>query len=297
MSDIKTILGPMRIPFLILTPVCVTLGLGVAVWSTGNINFFHFILALIGAILAHISVNTLNEYVDFKSGLDFKTTSTLFSGGSGILPARPEKAHFVLVIGLAASVFTMLIGLYFLCTTGLSLLPIGVAGLLIIFTYTIWLNRNPVLCLIAPGLGFGPLMVMGTGFVLAGRYTWSAFFASLAPFFLVSNLLLINQFPDVEADRSVGRRNISIVAGRQTSVFIYIIFLLAAYLSIVISTYLGYLPLYALLGIGSVIIAVPTAIGILRNANDTNRLLPFMGLNVLITLVTPLLVSIGLLIG
>lgn len=287
----------MRIPFLILTPVCVTLGLGVAVWSTGNINFFHFILALIGAILAHISVNTLNEYVDFKSGLDFKTTSTLFSGGSGILPARPEKAHFVLVIGLAASVFTMLIGLYFLCTTGLSLLPIGVAGLLIIFTYTIWLNRNPVLCLIAPGLGFGPLMVMGTGFVLAGRYTWSAFFASLAPFFLVSNLLLINQFPDVEADRSVGRRNISIVAGRQTSVFIYIIFLLAAYLSIVISTYLGYLPLYALLGIGSVIIAVPTAIGILRNANDTNRLLPFMGLNVLITLVTPLLVSIGLLIG
>ena len=75
---------------------------------------------------------------------------------------------------------------------------LGLAGLLLVFGYTIWFTRDPYLCLIAPGLGFGPFMVMGTHFVLTGNYAWTAFIASLIPFFLVSNLLLLNQFPDVD---------------------------------------------------------------------------------------------------
>ncbi len=52
-------------------------------------------LALLGAFLAHISVNTLNEYFDFKSGLDLETIKTPFSGGSG---ADFAAAHGVLSI-------------------------------------------------------------------------------------------------------------------------------------------------------------------------------------------------------
>jgi 1,4-dihydroxy-2-naphthoate octaprenyltransferase len=83
------------LPFLILTPACVLLGLGTALSASKSINIHYFILALTGAVSAYISVNTFNEYFDFKSGLDYKTIRTPFSGGSGALPKKPEISNIV----------------------------------------------------------------------------------------------------------------------------------------------------------------------------------------------------------
>ena len=228
MSKRKTLLGIMRAPFLILQPAGVLLGLGTATWAIGQVNPFHFILALFGAIIANISVNVFNEYLDFKSGLDARTRRTPFSGGSGTLPAEPEMAGFALTVAWITFAITALIGVYFLTVWGLALLPLGILGLLIVLTYTKWVTRSPFLCLITPGLGCGVVVVMGTHFVLTGQYDWTAFIASLVPTFLVSNLLLLNQFPDVEADKGVGRKHYPITIGRRKSGWIYIAFLLLA---------------------------------------------------------------------
>jgi 1,4-dihydroxy-2-naphthoate octaprenyltransferase len=302
MSQLPYILGPMRVPFLILAPACALLGIAVADWlaadwTAGTIQALHVVLVLVGALAAHISVNTLNEYYDFISGLDFKTQRTPFSGGSGTLPASPEKARYALVTGWVTLGLVALIGVYFIVVWGLWLLPLGLLGLLVILFYTPWLNRNVILCLIAPGLGFGTLMVMGSAFALTGAYSWTAFFASLVPFFLVSNLLLLNQFPDVEADRETGRRNLPIVAGRKTAALVYGIFLLLTYLSIVLGVLLGVLPPLALLGLGTLLLAVPAALNAYRFADQIEKLIPAMGMNVLINILTPLLVAIGLFVG
>ncbi len=297
MRKLKHLLGPMRVPFLILTPACVLLGVGTAIWSSGEVSTLYLLLTFIGAVSTHISVNALNEYSDFKSGLDFMTERTPFSGGSGTLPEKPEMARSALNIGLIAFSITGLIGLYFLYIRGLSLLPLGILGLIIVSTYTIWITRYPILCLITPGLGFGPLMVMGTHLVLTGEYSWTGFIASLVPFFLVSDLLLLNQFPDVEPDQVVGRRHLPIVVGRQTSSLIYGVFLLSAYLSIVFGVYLGYLPKLTLIGLATIIIALPTFVGVFRYAENIKKLIPYMGLNVIINIATPLLVATGLFVG
>lgn len=297
MNGLNSLLGPMRVPFLILTPACVILGLGTAIWTSGPVSVFHFILALIGAVSAHISVNAFNEYFDFKSGLDLKTQRTPFSGGSGTLPEAPDLARSALSTAWITFSITGLIGLYFLYARGLALLPLGILGLLTVFAYTSWLAHNPILCLIAPGLGFGTFMVMGTDFVLTGQYSWTAFIASLVPFFLVSDLLLLNQFPDVEADQSIGRKHFPIVAGRQTSSLIYGTFLLLTYLTIIFGVYVGYLPKASLIGLGTIVIAVPVFVGVVRHAEDIKKLIPLMGLNVVITIATPLLVAIGMFVG
>ncbi len=297
MSEPKTLLGPMRLPFLVLPPACVLLGIGTALWREGEISVLHAIVAFVGAVAAHISVNALNEYYDFKSGLDARTLPTPFSGGSGTLQARPEAARSALVTGLATLVLVALIGIYFLFVWGLALLPLGLLGLVLVYTYTNWLTRSPLLCLIAPGLGFGTLMVMGTDYVLSGSYTWTAFIASLVPFFLVSNLLLLNQFPDVEADESVGRRHYPIVIGRRASSLIFGAFLLGTYLAVVVGWALDLLPTAALLGLLTLIIAVPVGIGAYRYADDVEKLMPSLGLNVLLTVLTPILVAVGLLIA
>jgi 1,4-dihydroxy-2-naphthoate octaprenyltransferase len=292
----KDVLGPMRVPFLILTPACVLLGIGTAFYSGAHVNLLHVLLVLVGALCTHISVNAFNEYDDYKSGLDTRTQRTPFSGGSGTLPAKPEMARTALAIALISLGIIALTGIYFTWLYGLALLPLGLIGIFVIIAYTPWLTRSPILCLIAPGLGFGPLMVMGTHFALTGQYSWTAFVASLIPFFLVSNLLLLNQFPDVEADKTVGRRHFPILIGRKASSVIFSTFLILTYVSIVIGVILSILPLTCLLGLATLYLAIPLLKGSIAYAEDIQKLIPMMGKNVQVNILTPVLVAIGLFI-
>jgi 1,4-dihydroxy-2-naphthoate octaprenyltransferase len=191
---------------------------------------------------------------------------------------------------------TALIGIFFIFVWGWQFIPFGILGLFLLYGYTVWIAYNPILCLIAPGLGFGPLMVMGTHFALTGKYSLIAFIASLVPFFLVSDLLFLNQFPDVEADQSIGRRHFPITIGRKSSAYIYIGFLLAAYVVIALGVVFGFLPKFALLGLLTLILAVQVIRGVLANSENIPGLIPVMGQNVLINLITPVLVAVGLFI-
>jgi 1,4-dihydroxy-2-naphthoate octaprenyltransferase len=297
MNTLKSLLGPMRVPFLMLAPACVAVGVGTAYWQTREINWLNILLVLIGAVSAHISVNVFNEYFDFKSGLDTKTQRTPFSGGSGTLPAHPEMKEASLLLAWMAFAITAAIGAYFVWLQGWQLLPIGIFGLILLVTYTIWWVYQPILCLIAPGLGFGILMVMGTHFALTGTYSWTSFVASLVPTFLVSNLLLLNQFPDAEADQSIGRKHFPITIGRQASSVLYGILLLLAYVSVVVGVILGLLPRFSLLALLTAIPAWKACRGAYQNAENISALIPSMGINVVINLTTPILLAVGLFIG
>jgi len=262
--------------------------------ETGQINWMRFWFVLLGALAAHMSVNILNEYQDFRSGLDFRTQQTPFSGGTKTLPGHPEAAGPALITGLMIIVFAFVVGLYISIAVGWMVWIPAVIGLLTIIFYTGFINRHPVLCLIAPGIGFGSCMVIGTHYSLAGNFTLPAFFASLIPFFLVSNLLLLNQFPDVEADKTVGRRHFPIAVGRPASAKIYFAFLMAAFSTIILAVLFGFLPRGALAGMFMVILAFPLQMGIFKNADDLKALEPFMGMNVVMALLVPLLVALGI---
>ncbi|MBN2388234.1 MAG: prenyltransferase [Anaerolineales bacterium] len=296
MTRFRLLFGPMRVPFLILTPACVLLGLGTALWTAGEIQWMHFVLALVGAVAAHVSVNAFNEVFDFRSGLDVATQRTPFSGGSGTLQAHSDMLHPAQVTAWTALGITALVGLYFVALRGAAILPLGLLGLFLLYAYTPWLTRNPWLCLVAPGLGFGPLMVISVHFALTGIYGWPALVASLIPFFLVSNLLLLNQFPDVEADRGVGRRHFPILLGRRTSSRIYALFLFLTYLTIVMGIIFGLLPTACLLGLLTAALAVPAGLRAFHHADEIPELIPALGMNVLIDLLTPVLVGVGLLV-
>lgn len=297
MKDLKVWLGPLRVDFLYLDVACVFLATAAAVWTHGGIRVGYLVLAFVGAVCAHLSVNALNEYIDFKSGLDAMGQRTPFSGGSGTLQQHPYMAPAVLRIAIACLSVTSVIGLYFLIVRGWPILPLGLLGLLVIVVYTNWITRMPLISLIVTGLGFGLLMVSGTYFVLTGELTWTSLFASLPPFFLGNNLLLLNQFPDVEADSSVGRRNLPILIGKQASSVLYVIITLATFGSLAIGVWLGHLPVLALLGLLMLPLGVLASIGVYRYSEDLSSLLRYMGFNVLLNIITPVLMAIGLLIA
>lgn len=287
----------MKVPFLILTPMCIVVGISTAMWSGAGIDILSVVLIVIGAVCAHISVNALNEYCDFKSGLDFRTERTPFSGGSGALQERPDKAGWALATGVISLVLCFAIGMYFVFTVGVLLLPLGLLGIALIVFYTQWITKKPIVCLIAPGLAFGPLMVLGTHFVLTGSYSLTALLASLIPGFLVSDLLLLNQFPDVEADRTVGRRHLPILLGRRNVARIYILFLAASYFPLFLGYALGVFPVHVFFALATTVIAVQTSRGVLRYSEEMKSLVPYLGKNVIIDLATPALFAIGLMIA
>ena len=282
-------------PAFLLLPLCsLSIALAYAVSQGISINLLHLVLILSGALAAHVSVNMFNEYEDFKSGLDFHTQRTPFSGGSGTLPAVPELAEAVRIGGIASLLLTTLIGFYFLWISGWGIFPVGFLGILLIYFYTQKITHWPLICLIAPGLAFGPLMVCGAYYILSGHYSVAVAMASLIVFFLASNLLLLNQFPDQEADLNAGRCHFPILIGRKKSAWIYAVFLVAAYTLLLICVYLAFLPLYSLLGLLSLALAIPAALISLQYPDDMERLRPALALNVAVTLSTPVLVAAGI---
>ncbi len=279
--------------FLILTPCCLLPAVACVIAEGVPINNLNFILIFIAALAAHMSVNLFNEWEDFTSELDLHTQRTPFSGGSGTLPAYPEMADAVRAAAIISLSITIAIGLFLVGTGGWYLALIGLLGIGLVYFYTSKITHHAWLCLIAPGLAFGPLMMGGAYMVLGGQNGLGVFMVSLVVFFLVNNLLLLNQFPDLEADKRFGRIHLPILIGRQNAAWFFVIFLLAAYLVLLTGIWLKVLPFYSLLGGLTVLMAVPAANKVIQHAEHVELLKPTMALNVAITLATPVLVAVG----
>ena len=294
---LSTVFRAIRPSFIILTPVCVFLGFSLSLKQGIAIDYFIFSLVLIAATFSHISVNTLNEYFDFKSGLDLKTEKTKFSGGSGALPENPEAGVLVLTVGLLSLALTIIIGLFLIENAGLKILPIGIAGIVLIITYTHWLNRFPLLCLFAPGLGFGVLMVAGTYVMLAGEYAQLAWFISLPPLFLINNLLLLNQYPDMKADASVGRRTFPIAFGIKTSNVVYGVFALAAYSLILVYIINDLIPLLSVIALVPAVLSIYAFFGVIKYNSKISDYPQYIGANVGAAILAPMLLAISMVFG
>jgi len=109
-----------RAPFVPLSVVLAFLGTCIA-WYDGAFHLGYALLAFFGLLLAHISVDVLNEYFDYKSGVDLETVRTPFSGGSGALPAGLISPKQALWLGLGSFLATIPVGIYFTIVSGLLL--------------------------------------------------------------------------------------------------------------------------------------------------------------------------------
>ncbi|MFE8070418.1 prenyltransferase [Marinobacteraceae bacterium S3BR75-40.1] len=291
------LLGVAREPFLVLTPGCVLLGVAVAAQHTVSFDALRVVLVFLAALSAHIAVNVLNELSDFRSGLDLKTERTPFSGGSGTLPGQPR--HFRNAKRLAAGALLVLgiCGLWLVWLSGPALLLFGVLGLVIVLTYTDWLNRNPWLCLLAPGIGFGPCMVAATELALSGEVSLSGWVASLVAGCLTSGLLLLNQFPDREADREARRRHLLIVYGVTQARYVYLGLIAVAVMPVVTMVVTGVWPGWTLLALAPFLLVFIIEPPLRRSPDNIEALIPALGANVLLVNLVIWLLVLGVYLG
>ena len=97
---ISTWLRAIRLRFLLASVVAVSAGLAISWWHTSSITVLDAILTLCGVLALHASVDLLNDYWDFKRGIDTTTQRTKMSGGSGVLPDGLLKPTQVYAAGI-----------------------------------------------------------------------------------------------------------------------------------------------------------------------------------------------------
>lgn len=287
-----TVLLSLRLPFLILTPICVLLGSSVYEGAWADFPGFKLAVALLAALLAHIAVNTMNEWQDFASGLDLHTKRTPFSGGSGGLPTNPAALGAVKAVAILSLLLCILSGLWLVWHTGWVLLPLGLLGLALVVAYTRWINRSPWICLLAPGLGFGVLMVNGTAWVVSSGFNPDSLLLSLLPFFLVNNLLLLNQYPDIDADRAHGRLHLPIARGVDFSNRVYQGFAIASLMVLSLVAFSQQWPIWAY---GFWLAALPLGVvfqGMQQCGDKIGAQPQYLAINVMITLVLPTIAAV-----
>ncbi len=236
-----------RANFLLLSVVLVLLGVAAASVS-GPVDPIRSAVALVGLVSLHTAVNAINEYSDYRRGIDEETDKTPFSGGSGTLPTGRLEPQAALRLGILTSIIGALTGVYFLLVVGPTMIPLIVLGAVFVLLYTDVFARIG-LGEVAAGLGLGALPVIGVALVQNGTVGTPAFVAAVPAFFLTFNLLLLNEFPDIEPDRRGGRLNIIHMVGVNRGALIYLLAGLAVPVSILGAVLIGWLPALALVGI------------------------------------------------
>ncbi|TMP98087.1 MAG: PAS domain S-box protein, partial [Thaumarchaeota archaeon] len=187
----------LRAPFLLLPAIFVPVGLLMA-WSQGSFNPLYAVLTMAGAVSLHASVNVLNDYFDFTSGIDLATTPTPFSGGSTILPSNLLTPKGVLSEGLLFLSIGTAVGAYFVVQFAFDPVVLAFTGIAVvtILAYSSFLSKWGIGELVT-GINFGPLLLLGTYYVQTRTLAVQPMLVGAVLGILTAGILYINEFPDV----------------------------------------------------------------------------------------------------
>lgn len=288
-----------RVPFLTATIVPVLLGAVVARLH-GFSAWWATLLALVGASAIHLGLNVANDVSDATSGADeVNVNPTMFSGGSRVIQYGLVSLETMRMVSIACYAVGIAIGIYFTATRGLEILWIGMAGIFLSIFYT-----APPLRLVHRGvgevcvaLGFGPIMVVGTYFVVAERLSWEAVYASLPVAILIMLVLYVNQVPDRPADERSGKRTIVVRLGKEAIVSGYAFFATTAFLLILVGALADLMPVWTLLALAPAPLALQVYKALRSHYNSPYELMSAMGKNIMLHLFTGLLLIAGYVIA
>lgn len=285
----------LRAPFFTAAVVPVVIGTAVALQETGAFSLLFFALALAGAVAAHAGTNLGNDYYDHKSGNDEANRApTPFSGGSRVIQEGLIPASRIFSASVTSFLVAAAIGIYFYATFGFPILVIGAIGVAMGFFYT----APPVrlgyrgLGELFVGLGFGTLIVAGSYYVQAAALSGTAFIASAPIAILIAMVLLINEFPDHDADKKVGKRTLVVILGKKRALRLYHSMVVLAYALVGILAVPGIYPIYTL----AVFLTLPLAAKAIRISGknyDTHYILPANAATVMAHLFFGLLFAAG----
>ncbi|MDH3341191.1 MAG: prenyltransferase [Nitrosopumilus sp.] len=283
-----------RIRFLLASVIAVSVGLALNWWQNSSVDLLDALLTFAGVMALHASVDLLNDFWDFKRGIDTKTKRTKMSGGTGVLPEGLLKPSSVYRAGIVFLFIGSLIGAYFVITDGIIIAIILGFAILSIYFYSTKIVDS--------GLGEffvavkGSMIVIGTFFIQSGQINFESILGGIVVGSLSALVLFIASFPDHDADKSKGRKTLVIAVGKKKASKLFWIFPLISYSAIIFGVSANLFPLLSLISLLSIPLMIKSGLGLQKNYDTVENLVPSMSSTLLFGRITGVLFVLSFLI-
>lgn len=197
-------------------------------YAEGKLNFTASVVALLCSILFQVGANFTNDLYDFLKGADTeKRIGPLRVLNAGLVTPLQMKIVIFFNFGLA-----FLLGLYLVYIGGNFILVIGLLSIIASLAYTA--GPYP---LAYHGLGeifvflfFGFVGTVGTFFINTKEISAIAFVAAIPVGALITNILVVNNYRDIEQDKAAGKNTLAVKFGKSFSRYEYLMLLFSSFL-------------------------------------------------------------------
>jgi 1,4-dihydroxy-2-naphthoate octaprenyltransferase len=275
----------------------------VLAWQQGSpFHWGFFVLALVGAMAAHLGANVINDVFDFGAGTDQAAQAITPQGNTVATGSRyllNGKLTITYYHGLAIACFAVAL----LCGTVLSIfrpwaLALGIIGFLLAFFYV----ARPIrLAYIGRGLGeidilisFGILPLVGSFYVQANMVTHVALLASLPIGLYTMVVLYFHHFLHWRADKEVGKITPVVALGENGARIVGALLLLLIAVTLIVDVYLKVFPWYAIF---AVLTIIPVEIALQQATGDLKHYFKLMSSNLNANLLSALIILASLLVS
>jgi len=292
-----------RIPFLSVVILPYFLGALLAQRLTGEFGLAVFLLGLSGAMFIQLAAHYNGEAYDIREDrLSAILGKTPFSGGSQVLVRKIISEDKVKLLSFAVVLLALAIGiiLQFYFKTGRWTLLLGASGIICGIYYSKpplrWVSRGLGEIFIAYSFGF---LAVNTGFYIqVSRFDILALLVSLPVACAAANIILVNEYPDYQADKEARKMNLLVRIGKEKCAFLYALLVVCAGVSFSLALAKG-LPMESVYFYLPVLItALILASLMLKGAYKDRRLLERMcAMTILVNLGTSFSCILGLLMG
>ena len=280
-----------RIRFLLASVVAVSVGLALSWWHGVQIDIWYAIMTMAGVIALHSSVDLLNDYWDYKRGIDTQTQRTKMSGGTGVLPEGLLKPTQVFRAGIIFLIIGGLIGSYFVVIDGIIIGLILAFAVLSIYFYSTKIVDSGLAEVFVTVKG--TMIVLGTYFIQTLEINIAAIMAGIFVGVLSSLVLFITSFPDYDADKAKGRKTLVIFLGKQKATTMFWIFPLIAYSVLISGIIYEIFPLYCLISLVVIPLIIKAGLSLKQNFDNIQGLVPAMSSTITFSRITGTLFVIG----
>jgi 1,4-dihydroxy-2-naphthoate octaprenyltransferase len=209
---------------------------GILAFQDGGFNLGRWLLLTIGLMMAHAMNNLLNDYIDYKKGVDEDNYYRSQYGPQclvhGLMTSR-QLLTYAAVTGMIA----LMAGLALVILQGgLTLILLALGAFFVLF-YT-WPLKYIALGELAVLIVWGPLMIGGGYYVISGNWDWTVIIASLPYALGVTGVIFGKHIDKFEMDKERGIHTLPVVLGEKLSRYaalgmIFLQYLLVIYLVII----------------------------------------------------------------
>lgn len=211
---------------------------GLLAMRAGPVSIWMWLLAGFGLMMAHGTNNLLNDRVDFRRGVD---KENYFRDQYGPQPLErgflSKRRH--LLYAVVTGTLALASGIVLALVTGwFTWVLLGIGAFFLLF-YT-WPLKYIALGELSLLIVWGPLMIGGTYYVLAGSWSWLAVLAGLPYALGVSATLVGKHLDKRDMDREKHVTTLPVLLGDKASRVIVIVMIALEYLVLAYLVIIGY---------------------------------------------------------